>query len=87
MMMTAEELEYHLEVGRAIAALLEPMARVMAVIHVGRQHGWTGSAPEYVELLQNIDRDLTKLLVVSAVTAELQAQNEAYVKADGETWH
>jgi hypothetical protein len=85
--MTAEEISYQLELGKAIAALLEPITRVLAVIRVGDQRGWISCIDQYREMLHEVDRLLMKLGELAAVTKELQIHNEAYVATDREPRH
>lgn len=84
---TAEEVAYHLEYGEAVSALLQPIARVLAVIRVGEQRGWDTGMAEYRDMLHEVDRLLTKLGEVSAVTQQVQQHNLKYLKTDREPRH
>lgn len=86
--MTAEEIEFQLQLGRAIADMLDPIARVLVLIAIAEREKWFGCAPEYEALLRQVRPALVKLGDVSRVTAELQAHNEAYVAAgEADTRH
>lgn len=78
--MSVAEIEYQIALGRAIANLLDPIVHLLAVIAVGEREGFFTVIPEYHILVRDAQSKLSKLGEVSAVTRELQAHNEAYLK-------
>ena len=80
---SAEEVQFHLDVGAAISELLPPIERVLALQRVSEQHGWIAAViPEYREMLETAVVLLTKLGELSAVIQRVHQHNLDYVKTD-----